>query len=397
MTPFGVTDSGFISKRFDDLKSEAEEKFRSKFGEDIDLADDSPLGMIVAGVSELRADDWEAFQAVYNSFWPDLTSGIGIDRVGQFRAVVRRAESFSTGFVTFTGTPGVEILQGTRVQDAVGRQVETLVTAATDGTTGTVTVPVRAITGGPVTFSPGTLTTMATSVFGIDTVTNAESVTGGLARESDTEYRIRSAAAQQAPGTSSARGIKNAVNALSFVRDTIVAENELDGTDSEGRPGHSFETYVLTNLASTITNFPDQQLEIAQAIWNAKPGGIQSWGNVSAVITDDEGFAHTVRFTEAQKIDVVVNVTVLANTDPLEGDLFPLTGPDLIKEAVYAYGVTLSMGRDVWLNKIYSAASSVPGVKGVVSITINGVAANLAVAAIELPVFSIDNIGVTVQ
>lgn len=394
MSEFGVTLTGFRLKRFEDLLLEIEERFRGKFGANVELAADDPLGMIGSIVSDLRASDWLVMQAVYNSFHANLAKGISLDRVGQLNLIVRREAIYSTGFLTFAGTPEVSIPQGTRVRDAAGRQVETLVSAALAPVTGLATVPARAVETGPLTFAPATLTTLVTSLFGVDSVTNVGEVTGGLARESDEEYRLRRAESLQNPGTSTTEGIKNALKDLPYVLDAIVNENVLD-TPVGDMPGHSIQAYVLTNLTGSITLYPDSQLEVAQAIWNAKPGGIQTYGDIPTTVTDSNGFTHTVYMTEAAQIPVTVAVTVVPNLDALEGDLFPLNGEQLIKDAILAYGATITMGKDVWLNKIYSAASSVPGVKGITSITLNGVAANLTISPIQLPTFDIDDIGVT--
>ena len=397
MSVFGLTDDGFILKRLEDIKAEIEDDLRAAFGENVDLSADEPLGQIVSIVAERRADDWLALQAVYHSFWASQARGVSLARIGELRGVTWRGETYSTGFLKFTGTPGVEIPQGTRVQDAVGRQVETLATEYLNAVTGDVTVPARSMTAGPVTFAPFTTNFLVTSVFGVSQVTNTTEIAGGVAREAEEDFRARSNTALQNPGTSALEGIKNAVNNLPFIRDTIVVENSADTPDAEGRPGHSIEVLFLTNLTGTITSYPVEREKVALTIWNSKPGGIETVGDLYSVITDSQGFVHDVRYSEAEQLDVTISLTAQTNTDPIEGELFPLNGADLIREAVMAYGVSLNMGRDVWLNKIYSAASAIPGVKGVTNILINGQATNLSVEPYQLPIFSSGSIGVTIQ
>lgn len=396
MSPFGVTETGFRLKRLEDIREELEQDFRAEFGENIDLSADNPLGQIITIVSARRADDWLAMQHVYNSFWASMATGISLDRVGELRGVSRRQDSYSTGFVTFIGTPGVEIPAGTRLRDAQGRQAETLATVALHETVGEATTGVRAVDPGPVYFAPSTLNTLVTSIFGVDTVFNDGEVMGGLYMESDEEFRIRSNAAILSPGTSTAEGIRNAVNALPYIRDTIVTQNVTDSVDGSGRPPHSFEVYFLSNLTGAIIDYPTEQMEIARAIWNAKPAGIESVGQVETIVTDKYGFQHPIRMTEATRTNVIITVSVVPNNDAQEGELFPMLGAELVRDSILEYGSTLNMGRDVWLNRIISAASSVPGVKGVSGVTINGVAANLSISAIELPVFLPENITVVV-
>ena len=396
MTVWGVTDTGFKLKRLEDIKLEIEDDFRVSFGQTVDLSSDNPLGQIIAIVSARRADDWLAMQAVYNSFFASLASGISLDRVNQIRGVARRLESFSIGFVTFTGTPDVQVLQGARVQDATGKQVQTLVTAATDSTTGVVIVPVRAVSPGPVVFISGTLTTLVTSIFGINSVTNAANVSGGLFRETDENFRLRSIGALTNPGTSNIEGIRNAVENVEFVINALVTENSTNTTDGDGRPPHSFETYLLTSLSGPITDFPDTLILVGEAIWNAKPAGIQTHGDTEAEITDSQGFTHSVFLTEATKTTIVVVINIVPNMDSGEGELFPLNGADLVKEAILAYGATLTMGRDVWINRVFAAASSVPGVKGVTALTLNAGTVNIAINPVELPVFAAASITVNV-
>jgi len=393
---YGVTTNGFILKRLENIKSEIEGRLITEFGADIDLAEDQPLGQLVSVISEQIASDWEAMQAIYNSLSPTTASGVSLDRVAAINNISRNEATYSTGELTAAGTAGTVIPSGTFLGGtATGGRVVSVAATTLDGG-GAGTILVRAQDAGDITYAAGTVTEIVTPIFGLTSITNAADITGGQDRETDEEFRIRRLLTLQNAGSSNVEGIRNALLALDYVINAVVIENTLDTVDGDGRPGHSIECYILTDLGGTIDTFATELQEVAQTIWAAKAAGIESVGDYSDAVIDSQGISHDVYVSEAVEVALVIETTVTENTDAGEGDVFPDDGEDQIKAALVAYVSGLNIGQDVWLNKIQQVISGIAGVKGISGTTIDTVAGNKSIAATELATLATGDITVNV-
>lgn len=119
-----------------------------------------------------------------------------------------------------------------------------------------------------------------------------------------------------------------------------------------GRPPKSFEAVVQGGTDAAV----------ALKIWQSKPAGIQTFGNTSVVITDSQGNPQTINFTRA--IPVYIWVTVALTLNPQE--TFPPNGQQLVSNAILAYGNSLGIGVDVFIQRVQAAIFSVPGIASAV-------------------------------
>lgn len=138
-------------------------------------------------------------QVVYNTLQlmhPQFATGIFLDLHGQSVGVFRLPATLATGEVTFQGTEGTTIPQGTIVstvasEDSPSVQFVTTEWATIDET-GQVTVPIQAIEAGTVGNVPaGAIQVLVSTVSGVTAVTNEEATTGGTEEEDDEAYRFR--------------------------------------------------------------------------------------------------------------------------------------------------------------------------------------------------------------
>jgi uncharacterized phage protein gp47/JayE len=392
---YGLTPNGFVLKRFENIKADLENAFVSAFGADIDLAEDQPLGQIISIISEQIATDWEAIQAVYNSLSPVSASGVALDRLAAINNIARRRATFSTGNLQGVGTPGTIIPEGFVAGTVAGGRATSVAEVEID-LAGDVVIPVRAAESGAVIYVAGTVTEIVTPVFGLNAIVNIADISGGQNLENDEDFRTRRLLTLQNAGSSNIEGIRNALLALDYVINSVVIENPLDVPDGDGRPPHSFEAYILTDLGAPINTFPAQFAEVLQAIWDAKPAGIQTFGTFSGTVIDSQSLTHTVSVSEAVEVPVILAFTVTENTDPNEGPLFPSDGVDQIKLALVNYVLSLNIGQDVWKNKIESVITGVAGVKAITAFLMNGVNASLSIDATELATLTTGDIAILV-
>ena len=119
-------------------------------------------------------------------------------------------------------------------------------------------------------------------------------------------------------------------------------------TQSGGRPPKSFETVVEGGTDQAV----------ALKIWQLKPAGIQTFGNTHVVITDSQGNPQGIDFTRATSVYLWATVVLVLNPQ----ETFPANGQELVADAIKAYGDTLGVGIDVFIQRVQAAVFTVPGI-----------------------------------
>lgn len=353
---FGLTSAGYIAKRQTDITTEFQDAIKGEFGDQVDLDPRRPIGQLIGVISERLAILWALSEAVYYSKYPRTAQDASLDNAVSITGLTRLSATFSMGVITITGIAGTLVPAGFQVS-ITGDTDAAFVTiaSATIEIGGTVDVEIRAVTAGALVALAGTITVISNPLTGVTSVTNAADIEVGSDRETDAELRLRQQEFLQAPGTSSVEGIRAAISLVENVRQVLVIENDTNA-EVDGRPAKSFEAFVDGGDDQTI----------ADTIWEAKPAGIQAFGTESNTVVDSQGISHLVQFSRPVQVDITVTVTITANTDPLEDDLYPADGDDLVLAAVLEYGNSLTIGRDVFLSKMFTGINAVPGVIGVV-------------------------------
>ena len=121
---------------------------------------------------------------------------------------------------------------------------------------------------------------------------------------------------------------------------------------SGGRPPKSFETVVEGGSDDSV----------ALKIWQTKPAGIQTFGNVNnyngVPIIDSQGNTQQIFFSRATPVYLWADVTLVLNPQ----ETFPVDGQELVAQAIVAYGNSLGIGEDVFLQRVQAAIFLIPGI-----------------------------------
>lgn len=220
-------------------------------------------------------------------------------------------------------------------------------------------VEAKAVTAGAIQFYAGTLTTLVSPVIGITTVTNLIDFSVGRDEETDPELRIRMEEREQSTGTATKPSIEASLSEVNGVSFAYVIENTTFATDADGRPPKSYEAYVNGGLDSAI----------AEVVWETKPAGIETWGDTSVVVIDNNGDSQLVKFSRFTNKYAWVRVTYSINS---EEEFLP-DGETQIKDAVVETGNSFYRGEDLeptkFYGNIYSKVGGVYVVKIEVAIT----------------------------
>jgi uncharacterized phage protein gp47/JayE len=209
-------------------------------------------------------------------------------------------------------------------------------------------VPVTSTADGPIIANSGTLTVIITPVAGLTAVLNTQDAVVGQLVESDNAYRLRMEQALQSAGAGTVEAIRSKLLEITGVTSALVFENVADIPDLNGRPPHSFECVVQGGT-------PEQ---IAEAIWLAKPAGIETFGNANYVIIDSQGLEHTIYYSRPYPVPVymIANLTVSA--------LYPSNGDVLVQEALVNYVNSLGTGVELIVTpQLVAQLAPIPGIQ----------------------------------
>jgi uncharacterized phage protein gp47/JayE len=374
--PHGLTPEGFNPKTLDECREEIGAELRARFGQNIQLTEQSIFGQLRDIFAERESLIWAEAQHVYSSAYPDSAEGAALDDLVALAAVERSAATYSEVTLTLGGTNGTVIPINSVSADEAGERWVHQAAATISG--GTATVAARPERTGPVAALAGTITEIVTPVSGWTSVTNALDADTGNDVQSDASLREVFGLTMRAGGGSAAEAIRASILRLDGVTECVIIENESAIDDSDGRPGKSFETVIRGG---------DDQ-DIVDTIWFGKPAGIETYGSDSGTATDAVGDPHTINFSRPTernvwiKLDVEYEAGVLdARRDEIEAEALA---------AILEYGETFTIGRDVVPFKIIQRIDS----DGIEQLSLfAGFAANpiseepLTIALTELAIF----------
>jgi len=263
----------------------------------------------------------------------------------------------------------------------------------------------------------------------IDSVTNYDSITGGVDKELDTDYRIRITTGRELLNVSTVSALEASLNNLSFVKTAKVTDMPIENIVGELHVYDSTISKYKTNYevpinnsslivgasigVATYTKDVDYVLtsngEISWISANTPVNGANfyitydrnklGWFNVlasgvSGVLNSTElsemtnllditkksaGIKYTI--TQPTQITVVIDVTLSIDTNYSLGSV-----KTKVNEALNNYIFSVKIGEDILLAKITSEAMKVAGVNNVVVNSVNGASTDLVITSTEVAV-----------
>lgn len=347
-----LTEQGFKRPIFSELLETQIQRAKEFWGENIETDEKTPLGKFIRITVYDLTRAYEELEATYYARFPNTARGTSLDRLCVFAGISRNPPTVATHKIKITGTSGYTIETGTLIGTADGvifYTTEDVTIPESEEDTGTVEVVVACT-------ELGTIGNVA--VGGINKVVNPEAnilsvehlaiINVAVNEETDTALRLRFSDAIAGTGSATAEAIKAEVLRVANVRSCKIVENDKDTADADGRPPHSFETYVAAD--------EELQQEIAAAIFKKKPVGIQSYGTVTKTVTASDGTGHTIRFSTIDFMNIIINVSVQKVSS------FPADGAEQIKQKLIDYISKFNAGEDVNKSSLYGYVHSVAGV-----------------------------------
>lgn len=181
------------------------------------------------------------------------------------------------------------------------------------------------------------LTEIKTPVSGFLSITNAQSGIIGNDIENDAHLRARRKSSLSLSGSGTLDAIRAAILNITGVTSASIYENNTDIESPEGLPPHSFKVLVSGG---------DDQL-IANIIWQKKPAGIRSFGNVTIMVKDSNGKEHNISFSRSVKRYVYAKVTITKDNMFIDDSI------SVIQDNIASHINRLGAGYNVILKSLY--------------------------------------------
>ena len=369
-----ITAAGLQIQDVATIRSELATAMRTKTGIQTLLADDdsSPLGQFLGVLAERESLVQELTQDLYLAAYVVSATGAALDLAVARNGITRDPATQSTvvlqvtnpnppagGALTVPAGAIVELSTGDRWGAVLGGVVA-------DGAT--VAMDFMAIEAGPITAPASSSWSWVTSFTGSNelTLANAAAAETGAAEETDPALRVRYFQALAQPGAGTLRAVLAKVLTLATVQQARVYENDTDTTGIAtpevitDLPPHS----LLLVARGTFTD-----AQVCALIWAGKPGGIGTWGNTLATITDGEGIEHLVRYQAASEKVCTLVLTITGSASAYAA---------AVKAACVAYVTALGLGDNVAHVRLVAAVLGAALGATAVSGTLNGTALSLS-------------------
>lgn len=368
----GLTDKGYVRLTYDDILNSKIQRAKELYGEDIDTSDQTALGKFIRLNAYDQAQLEETLEQVYFARFPNTASGQSLDRLLVYGGISRNPAKAAVYIVEVTGEAGYLIETGF----LVGTDTELMFATEqeyTIGDNGKAAIEVICSEIGSIgNVNPGAINRIINPDASISDAKGVSCLVYGADEESDADLRNRLKSAIAGAGSCNENAITASLLRIPTVIFATTIANNTDEVDSDGRPPHSFECYVLGG--------DDYEDEIASTIFEKRPVGIQTVGDKSVTIRDISGNERVVKYTPAPNVNITVKVRIKTTAT------YPEDGGSKIYASVADYINGLGIGNSLVVSTLYGYIYRVAGVQEVLSLTV----------ATDGQTFSADNVSVPV-
>ncbi len=400
---YGLTDQGLVVKSRLVIRDDLNTALQVVFGNSINVSDRSILGQLVGILSDRLGELWELLEQVASSQDPDkatktlldalalLTgtirpgarqSSVTLTLTGVATTVVAAASEFATASTlkSFRTTGSVTLLAesswvtltvyalGARVTH--GGRVYQCFQPGTSGATGPVGVtPDATLDGtclwtflglgaasadadalsvefGVIVATAKDITTIVTSIGGLQGVTNLFDASLGRLVAQDAELRTLRVAELATGGSSPFDALRAELLAVLDVTAVTLFANNTDIT-VDGVTPHAVEALVQGGDEQTILD----------TLFAGIAVGIGTVGNTPGTTIDTQGTVQAVSFSRPIPKTIYIRMSV-----SVDADVYPGDGDTQVRNALLDYGALQAVGRDVASAALSAQAFKVVGV-----------------------------------
>ena len=330
-----ITGTGVIVPDTSTVIGNVQDEWREVFGRDLSVDPETPQGRIIDMIARQRVFTIQMAAALSNVLNLNKAYGFVLDDIGSLFQLSRNSATYTTTQITMSGVADTVIPVGTELMSDDGykfvNDYEYVI-----GSNGSVTGLFRATERGAIPAPYGSITTIISTVSGLETVINNASADVGQEQESDQEFRNRIKDSLNVNSMSVLSAIKSAVANIDGVNQVVAYENT-SNTDYVLNtvfkiPGHGFG--IIVDYDETDLSNQPVANAIAEAIYKKKTLGA---GQISAETEEGEPYiveidyedlndndGHNITFAKPLSCNVATVINVNKKNyagDDLESDI----------------------------------------------------------------------------
>lgn len=306
--------NGLVTQSLEEIREDLITKFKSIYGQDINIEQNSPDGQWINILAQEKKDILDLFTTFYNNLDPDRVVGIPQQILYKLNGLSIKTYTYSYVYVNVTVTENItlqgldddiENIDGTgyTVRDTNGNRW--ILTTSTDLTAGKHLLNFRSADLGNITALPNTISIMETVLKGVAEVNNpANNYITGNSGETTAEFRLRRNQSMAIPSQGFDESTQSQMQTLETVKECKVYDNRTDMVVN-GIPAHGIWVIVRGGLPK----------EIGEVIYNNLPPGIPMKGNEQVIVQKVNGDIETIYYDIAKPTNLYVRATIKNFTD----------------------------------------------------------------------------------
>lgn len=352
-----VTSEGYVRRTYEEILAAKIQKAQELFGSDINTDGNTPLGKYIRINAYDQSKVEEMAEKIYYSINPQTSFGQSLDRLGWTVAITRKAATHSVYSVRIAGTTGETVPIGFKVGTESGLTFHNLYNTPI-GADGTCYLTVECDEAGTVgNVNANDILKIINPTPIVDEIfVNKEDgaviyynscLISGEDEESDSDFLKRYEIAREGKGSCNEISLKAALLNIPSVKGVYIKVTEDEAEN--GIPAHSIACYVQGG---------DDE-KIAEAIFNKKPIGIGTHGDINVPVSYGALNDYIVKFYRAENVSVYIQLEL--ETDSTF-DNTNNNGYNNIKSNLNKYIQNLGIGKPLILTALYQAVYSVKGV-----------------------------------
>lgn len=343
-----VTETGYRRRTLEEIVEAKKAQARELFGEDINTEENTALGKYILINAYDQYVVEETAEQIYYSIFPQTATGQSLDRLGWLVGLSRNAATPAQYAVDVTGSAGTVIeygfLVGTESEINFYNTEETVI-----GEDGTCTIIVECTEAGIIgNVAPNEINQVVEPSAVIETIIGTKIERAGEAEESDYDFYKRFEIVREGKGGCSEASLVSAIVNIPTVNGAYVIVNESATDTVDGIPPKTIACYV--------DGGENYHQEIGEAIFDKKPVGVGTHGDISVLVEYGALKDYAVKFSHAKDIEVYVSVELITDAE------FESTGNEDIKSNVKTFIDSLGIGQTLVTTQLYKQLYSVVGV-----------------------------------
>lgn len=301
--------NGLVTQELDEILTSLVTQFRSIYGQDINLEQNSSDGQWLNILAQEKKDILDLFTSYYNNLDPDRVVGIPQQILYKLNGLTINAYTYSYVYVTVNVSEDVTLQglddnienadgTGYTVRDTNGNRW--ILAETQELSAGSYTLNFRSAELGSITTLANTVNIMETVKKGVTSVNNpaANYITGNQG-ETSAQFRQRRNRAMAVPSQGFEESLQSQMLNLPNVTQCKVYNNREDTTEDD-IPPHT--TWVIVEGGSSD--------DIGRVIYNNLPPGIPMKGTQSVEITKQNGDIETVYYDLPLAVPLYIRATI---------------------------------------------------------------------------------------